>query len=277
MDWAMAAMPRTHPADWSLAYAALTFVMWAVMMAAMMLPSAVPMLHARIVTGKAAALSFRQCAAFALGYICVWTGASLIATALQWGLDHGRLLDPMLASTSTALSALLLIGAGAWQLTPLKRRCLARCRAPLAFLLSAWRPGVRGSAVMGLHHGVLCLGCCWGLMLLLFVAGVMNLAWVVAIAVWVLVEKIVPRAEWLVPVAGVSACSPDRRLTSTDIKTPPGSRDIDTAIGLNSHDTDSQGGRYETSTAHRLGHHDRRLAWRRGDRVGLRASQEDEP
>jgi predicted metal-binding membrane protein len=81
--------------------------MWAVMMAAMMLPSAVPMLHARIVTGKAAALSFRQCAAFALGDICVWTGASLIATALQWGLDHGRLLDPMLASTSTALSALL--------------------------------------------------------------------------------------------------------------------------------------------------------------------------
>jgi hypothetical protein len=114
-------------------------------------------------------------------------------------------------------------------------------------------------------------------MLLLFVAGVMNLAWVVAIAVWVLLEKIVPRAEWLVPVAGASACSPDRRLTSTDIKTPPGSRDIDTAIGLNSHDTDSQGGRYETSTAHRLGHHDRRPAWRRGDRVGLRASQEDEP
>jgi len=203
MDWAMAAMPRGHPADWSVAYAALTLLMWAVMMAAMMLPSAGPMLllHARIVAGKP--LSLRQCAAFALGYLGIWTGASLAATVLQWGLDHGRLLDPMLASTSTGLSGLLLIGAGMWQFTPLKRRCLARCRGPMDFLTSAWRPGVRGSVLMGLHHGTLCLACCWGLMLLLFVAGAMNIAWVIAIAAWVLIEKVVPHVERLVPLAGI--------------------------------------------------------------------------
>jgi predicted metal-binding membrane protein len=205
MDWAMTLMPRGHPADWSPSYAALTFLMWAVMMAAMMLPSAAPMLllHARVVGGKAAAPALRQSSAFALAYLGVWTGASLVATGLQWGLDHGRLLDPMLTSTSTVLTALLLIGAGAWQFTPLKRRCLSRCRAPLDFLMSAWRPGVRGSAIMGLHHGLLCLGCCWGLMLLLFVAGAMNFAWIIVIATYVLVEKVVPRAEVLVPVSGI--------------------------------------------------------------------------
>jgi predicted metal-binding membrane protein len=204
MDWAMAAMPRGHPADWSLDYAALTFLMWAMMMAAMMLPSAAPMmlLHARVVGGKGGPSAVRQCTAFALAYLGVWTGASLLATVLQWGLDHGRLLDPMLTSTSTVLTALLLVGAGAWQFTPLKQRCLSRCRSPLGFLMSAWRPGVRGSAIMGLHHGVLCLGCCWGLMLLLFVAGAMNFTWIVAIATYVLIEKVAPHAEVLVPVSG---------------------------------------------------------------------------
>lgn len=194
----------TGPETWSLGYAALLLLMWSVMMLAMMLPGAAPMLllHARVARqggGGAATTGL-----FALGYVVVWTLFSLAATALQWGLEGALLLSPMMQTTSVALAGLLLIAAGLYQWTPLKQACLSRCRSPLDFLLTAWRPGAGGALVMGLKHGAYCLGCCWALMLLLFVGGIMNLLWIAGLALFVLAEKALPAGHWLSRVAGIA-------------------------------------------------------------------------
>jgi predicted metal-binding membrane protein len=137
-----------------------------------------------------------------MGYLLVWTGFSAFATLTQWGLHTAALLSPMMVSTSSILGGILLLAAGIFQLTSLKHACLTHCRSPIGFLITHWREGTRGSLIMGLEHGTYCLGCCWILMALLFVAGVMNLIWVAIIAVFVLAEKVLPSGDLVGRVAG---------------------------------------------------------------------------
>jgi predicted metal-binding membrane protein len=179
--------------------------MWAMMMVAMMIPSAAPMIL------MFATLNRRRRAqqgplvsttVFVLGYLLVWGGFSVGATLAQWGLHAAALLSPMLVSTSPLLGGILLMAAGIFQWTPLKSICLRQCRSPLGFMMTEWREGAWGALLMGLRHGRYCVGCCWILMALLFVAGVMNLLWVAVIAAFVLVEKVLPRGELMGRVVG---------------------------------------------------------------------------
>ena len=194
---------RSEP--WTIGYAALVLAMWAVMMAAMMLPSAAPMIlfygtiaRARRARGELAVGS----GVFAGGYLLVWAAFSLAAVGLQFGAEQAALLSPMMEMTSIGLSGALLIAAGLYQWTPLKQACLRRCRSPLEFVLTQWREGMRGAFTMGLKHGAYCLGCCWLLMLLLFVGGVMNFGWIAGLALFVLIEKLAPAGHWIGRAAG---------------------------------------------------------------------------
>ncbi|MBA2491272.1 MAG: DUF2182 domain-containing protein [Gammaproteobacteria bacterium] len=192
-------------APWDATGFALMFIMWVVMMAGMMLPGAAPTIllftaiH-RKQTNRV--MPYARIAAFTLGYLLVWTAFSLLATASQNALQQASLLSPMLVSTSSALGGTLLIAAGVYQWTPLKRVCLENCRSPLDFILFRWRGGVGGALRMGAEHGAYCLGCCGLLMGLLFVGGVMNLLWVALIAVLVLIEKLSPGGLRLARVTG---------------------------------------------------------------------------
>ena len=180
-------------------------VMWAVMMVAMMVPSATPMIFAFLTVNRTRSVTNRQLVPigiFVLGYLSVWTAYSAVATLAEWGLHQSALLSTSMASTSGALNGGVLIAAGVFQWTPLKRACLKGCRSPLSFLMSEWREGAAGAFVMGLRHGAYCLGCCWVLMALLFVAGVMNLFWVAVIALLVMAEKLLPKGEVLGKFAG---------------------------------------------------------------------------
>jgi predicted metal-binding membrane protein len=179
--------------------------MWAVMMMAMMLPSAVPMFlfYASIARRREPSRGLlASTGAFALGYVAVWLGFSVAATMLQWALDTAALFSPMMQVTSVALAGAVLIGAGLYQWTPLKQACLRQCRSPLDFVLTHWRSGRGGAFTMGVRHGAYCLGCCWVLMLLLFVGGVMNVAWITGIAAVVLVEKLAPAGHWISRLIG---------------------------------------------------------------------------
>jgi predicted metal-binding membrane protein len=187
------AMPQMQA--WGATELLLTFIMWAVMMVAMMVPSAAPMILLFATINRKRRHQERPFVAtgiFLAGYLVIWTLFSALATLAQWGLHAAALLSPMMVSTSPLLGGALLIAAGIFQWTPLKHACLTHCRAPFDFLMSDWREGRGGAFGMGLHHGIYCLGCCWFLMALLFVAGVMNLLWVAAITLFVLVEKVVP-------------------------------------------------------------------------------------
>jgi predicted metal-binding membrane protein len=197
MDMKMA-MPSVQ--IWAATDFIFMFIMWAVMMIAMMTPSAAPMVlaYAGINRRRQGLPSpYLATTLFLVGYLAVWTAFSAVATLAQWGLHSVALLSPMMASTSSVLGGVLLIAAGLFQLTPLKRTCLMHCRSPLGFFMTEWQEGMWGAFRMGLHHGNFCLGCCWLLMALLFVAGVMNLLWVATIAVYVLVEKILPAGHWV--------------------------------------------------------------------------------
>jgi len=204
MEMAMdQAMPQMQA--WGATELFLTFVMWAIMMVAMMVPSAAPMILLFATINRKHRQQERPFVAtsvFLLGYLVVWTLFSAVATLIQWGLHSASLLSPMMVGTSPILGGILLIAAGIFQWTPLKHACLAHCRGPLEFLSSDWREGNRGAFIMGLRHGTYCLGCCWFLMALLFVAGVMNLLWVAAIALFVLVEKVVPGGAMVGRVTG---------------------------------------------------------------------------
>ena len=198
------AMPSLHA--WSWMEVGVLVVMWTVMMIAMMMPAAAPMIlmfstihRRRAAEGRPAVPT----AIFILGYLVVWVTYSVIAALAQAGLHAAAMLSSAMAATSPLLAGALLVAAGVFQWTPLKRTCLAACRSPLSFLMTSWREGRAGALVMGVHHGLYCLGCCWALMALLFVAGVMNLLWVAAIAVAVLVEKVVPRGDLVGRLAGV--------------------------------------------------------------------------
>ncbi len=205
MDMGMEmAMPRMQA--WNVADFALTFVMWAVMMVAMMTPSAAPMIL--LFAGvnrrrRKQQVPYVPTGVFLLGYLMVWAAFSVLATAAQWGLHDVSLLSPMMVSTSPVLGGVLLLVAGIYQWTPLKHACLRKCRSPLGFVLNEWREGRWGAFLMGLKHGSYCTGCCWSLMALLFVAGVMNLLWVAAIAGFILLEKVTPAGHRVGQAAGV--------------------------------------------------------------------------
>jgi predicted metal-binding membrane protein len=192
---------------WSVHDLFLLFLMWATMMVAMMLPSAAPMIllvatvyrRRREQAGLAGATTI-----FAAGYLLAWTGFSAIAALCQWGLHQAALLSPAMASRSPLFGGALLLLGGIYQWLPVKSACLTHCRSPLGFLGSEWREGSTGALVMGLRHGLFCLGCCWALMALLFVAGVMNLLWVAAIAGLVLVEKVARAGPVVGRVAGLT-------------------------------------------------------------------------
>jgi predicted metal-binding membrane protein len=204
MDMEMA-MPQMQA--WGAVEYVLMFVMWAVMMAAMMIPSAAPMIlmFARVNRERRGQQRpYVPTAVFLAGYLTVWTVFSALATLVQGALHQAALLSPMMVSTSPVLGGALLFAAGAFQFTPLKSTCLDHCRSPLLVIMSEWREGAQGAFVMGLRHGSYCAGCCWILMALLFVAGVMNLLWVAAITVFVLVEKAAPQGVWVGRTAGLA-------------------------------------------------------------------------
>jgi predicted metal-binding membrane protein len=196
-------MPPRQPAE-----LALLLAMWWVMMIGMMLPSAAPMiLTFATVSRRRRARGQPQAPTvlFVAGYLLAWGGFSVAATLAQWGLEHAALMSPMdMATTSRWLGGALFLAAGLYQLTPLKHACLRACRSPFDFVVNRWREGAGGALRMGMEHGVACLGCCWILMALLFVGGVMNLLWVAALTVVVLIEKLVPLGDWMARIGGVA-------------------------------------------------------------------------
>ena len=193
---------------WSFNTTILMFAMWWLMMIAMMVPSAAPTLllfHALKKLGSEAHRALPQTYLFLVGYLCAWAFFSVAACLLQAQLEANGLASPiMMQSTSTYLSGALLVMAGIYQFTTLKNICLDKCRSPAEFLAENTRKGEFGALIMGVHHGVFCLGCCWALMALLFVGGVMNLYWIIGIAIYVAIEKLLPQLSWLDKVLGVS-------------------------------------------------------------------------
>lgn len=197
--------PDTKP--WAATAILPLFLMWSEMMVAMMIPSAAPMIltFARVNRQRREAdRPFVPTGLFLLGYLVVWSAFSLAAALGQWALHGATLLSPMMMSTSPILGGVLLIAAGAFQWTPWKRACLHHCRSPLGFLLGDWREGRRGALSMGIRHGAYCTGCCWLLMALLFVAGVMNMLWVAVITALVILEKVLPHGMRLGSAVGVA-------------------------------------------------------------------------
>jgi predicted metal-binding membrane protein len=202
-DMAMDDMPMS----WSPSYAALLFVMWWVMMIAMMVPSAAPtvLLFATIRRKQEASPQpALEAWVFLAGYLLIWAGFSLLAIVAQWALERAGLLSTTMVSTSALLGGAILLAAGLYQFTPVKNACLRYCQNPLLFLSRYWQPGAWGALRMGLRHGGYCLGCCWFLMALLFVSGVMNLVWIAGIALYVAGEKLLPLGRRLSRVSGAA-------------------------------------------------------------------------
>jgi predicted metal-binding membrane protein len=199
-----------HPGAWTPAHWIIMLLMWWLMMIAMMTPGAAPMilLYARATRHAQAGGRLRQgavpTAAFASGYLLAWLGFSMTAAMLMWALERSGVVSAtLMASTSAGVSAGILIFAGVYQLSPWKHVCLRHCRAPAEFLSRHWRPGVSGALRMGLQHGVFCVGCCWVLMALLFVGGIMNVLWIAALAIFVLLEKVAPFGPWFARTMGI--------------------------------------------------------------------------
>jgi len=187
------------PPDWLSMY-----LMWAIMMVAMMLPSATPMILMYGLISPRRQPQTNQLMAsyvFMLGYLLAWATFSGLATIAQWQLQQSALLTPMLESRSLLFSSILLLAAGVYQWAPVKDSCLQQCRSPVEHLTGHWLPGLTGALRMGFYHGMFCLGCCWLLMLLLFAGGVMNLLLIAALAIFVLLEKVLP-SRWPVSRLG---------------------------------------------------------------------------
>ena len=182
------------------------FLMWVIMMAAMMLPSAAPaiLLVAALARQRGERHSIVSSWQFASGYLAIWGAFSLLATGLQFALDRAGLLSGAMASGSAVLAALLLIAAGIYQWTPWKQACLRHCRSPVEFLTRYWRQGPFGPMRAGAWHGAFCLGCCWMLMGLLFVGGLMNMLWIAGLALLVLIEKLFPYGRRVSQITGAA-------------------------------------------------------------------------
>lgn len=200
-----AAMP--HMMRWGLVDWGSMFLMWSVMMVAMMVPSAAPMVLIFSTVNRRRQqqeLPYVATGVFLLGYLLIWTVFSAIATVGNWALHTHALLSGMMGGSTTAmLGGSLLLAAGIFQWTPLKYACLSHCRSPLGFIMTEWREGQIGALRMGLKHGTYCLLCCWLLMALLFVMGIMNLVWIAALAGFVLLEKASPKGTWISRVSGL--------------------------------------------------------------------------
>lgn len=202
MAWAMGNMdrfkmwmPPSVSTIWSTGDFAMLFVMWSTMMAAMMTPSSLPMVTMFAALNRnrrQRQQTYTPTFIFVIGYLLAWAGFSVLATIAQWPLHTAGLLNPMMNSGSYLLSGLVLVVAGLYQWTPFKDACLKSCRSPLGFLMTEWREGAKGALIMGVRHGVYCVGCCWALMLVLFGVGVMNMLWVALITAFVLAEKVLP-------------------------------------------------------------------------------------
>jgi predicted metal-binding membrane protein len=180
--------------------------MWIIMMVAMMVPSAAPtiLLFANVARArKARGIPTASAAVFTLGYLLVWAAYATIAATVQYELHQLALLSPEMTSASPWLGGGLLILAGVYQWLPTKGACLSHCRSHFGVFSHEWREGVTGALIMGVRHGSYCVGCCWALMALLFVAGVMNLLWVAAIAIFVLIEKLAPGSRRIGRLSGV--------------------------------------------------------------------------
>jgi predicted metal-binding membrane protein len=201
MTGASAWMMTMH---WDWRHLLLLWAMWSVMMTAMMLPSASPLilLYGAAVRRSHPRTARRDTYALAAGYLAAWTAFSLAATALQRALASLLLVTPMMEAGSDRVTATLLVAAGVYQWTPLKHACLRACQSPLGFLMARWRSGWSGAFRMGLDHGSYCIGCCWALMLLLFAGGVMNLVVIAGLTAWVAVEKLVPFTRRSAQVSG---------------------------------------------------------------------------
>jgi predicted metal-binding membrane protein len=202
MGHPVAQLTMPGSSSWGAANVLAIWLMWALMMAAMMLPSALPMILTFVQMALRAG-ERRRARGFVAAYLLVWFAFSAAATAIQWALQAVGWVDPMIVSRSAVLTAVLLLVAGLYQFSPLKKVCLSYCRTPMGFLLGEWRAGTRGAFVMGARHGLFCVGCCWALMALLFVGGVMNLAWIAALSVAVAVEKLAPGGERLAAALGI--------------------------------------------------------------------------
>jgi len=197
-------------APWSAVEFAFVFLMWAIMMIGMMAPSAAPMILLYARAGRQGRIAGKPLAAtgwFASGYFLAWAAFSLAATLIQWVLERQALLDARMESANIWLGAAVLIAAGVYQLTPLKDACLSQCQTPFRFLMThgGFRTDVPGCLRLGFLHGTYCVGCCWVLMALLFVVGVMNVLWIAALALLVLLEKLTPWGRWIARLVG-AAC-----------------------------------------------------------------------
>lgn len=222
----MTSMPRNmlmaHPA-WTPIYGVTVFLMWWVMMIAMMVPAATPMilLHMELQRrSKRAAGAFRSTGSFGIGYLSVWGLFSVSAMLLQWLMDETGWLSAMMASSTLTIGGLILFAAGAYQLTPLKRTCLARCQNPVRFMVSHQRPGLLGAFRLGLMHGAYCVGCCAFLMMLLFVGGIMNLYWIAGLSAYVLIERVLLRRQWVGGGMGVILIAAGMALIIADASGP---------------------------------------------------------
>jgi predicted metal-binding membrane protein len=220
--------------SWGLQEGLLLFVMWAVMMAAMMLPSASPMLllFSRISAdrggrgNRSTSVGF-----FAAGYLSIWVAFSAIAALLQWILHSSAVLSPDMRAASPLVSAAILVAAGVYQLLPIKQSCLGHCRSPLDFLTTSWREGRGGAAMMGITHGMFCVGCCWMLMGLLFAAGVMNLLLVAALSATILLERIHSSGARLARIIGLLLIGAGIVLAMESLRSDAGAISAGTAIG----------------------------------------------
>jgi predicted metal-binding membrane protein len=216
MDWGMRHMEMgvsmwimPGMVAWNAADVARVFLMWAMMMAAMMLPSALPviLLVSRVRAGrKAQPGRIGPAGMFTSGYLLAWSGYSVAATLLHWSLLEAGLVTPMMTSANVALSATALILAGVYQFTPFKGACLRNCRSPLSLVIEV-AASPRRALTTGLRYGLYCVGCCWALMSLMFFAGVMNLVWMLIIAGYVAMEKLLPETKWLGRTAGILLCA----------------------------------------------------------------------
>jgi len=201
--WMMPVSAPWHPIEFGA-----VFAMWVVMMIGMMTPSVAPMILIYARVGRQVADEGRPLAAsawFALGYLLSWITFSLAATSAQWALERAALLTPMMESANNILGATFMIIAGLYQWTPFKEACLSYCQTPVGFILRyGFRREATGALVLGVRHGLYCIGCCWAVMALLFVAGVMNLFWIAALSALVLAEKVVPLGQLVPRIAGIA-------------------------------------------------------------------------
>lgn len=195
---------------WSPGYFLLMFGMWSVMMVGMMIPSAAPMILIYAQVARQATTlgkTFVSSGWFTAGYLIAWCAFAAAATVAQWGLERAALLSPMMVAASPVFGGIVLLAAGLYQFTPVKDACLAHCRAPLSFIQhhGGFKGDVWGALKLGARHGFYCIGCCWVLMALLFVGGVMNIFWIAGLTIFVLLEKVIPGGRYLTRVAGVFA------------------------------------------------------------------------